>query len=118
MRHIAAVVGKSFAVIATVFGFWATPAFAAGQSGPTAEPAKLTDAELDQVQAGDPLILVNIPVNVAAALNVHVEPITVSVPVNVAAIIQANVLGNAVFSGTAVGTQNVFQLAGVQPPGS
>jgi hypothetical protein len=56
-------------------------------------------------------------VNVAAALNVHVEPITVSVPVNVAAIIQANVLGNGVFSGQAVGTQNVFQMAGVKPPG-
>ena len=117
MKHIAVVVGKYFAVIAAVFGFWATPAFAAGQAGSTAEPAKLTDAELDQVQAGDPLILVNIPINVGAAINVHIEPISVNVPINVAAIIQANVLGNGVFSGTAVGTQNVFQMAGVQPPG-
>src|SRR4051812_12289479 len=116
MRQVAVVATKYFAVIAAVFGFWATPAFAAHETQPAAQPAKLTDAELDQVQAGDPLILVNIPVNVAAAVNVHIEPITVSVPVNVAAIIQANVLGNAVFSGTAVGTQNVFQMAGVQPP--
>jgi hypothetical protein len=117
MRQIGVAMAKYFAVIAAVFGFWATPAFAAGQAGSTAEPTRLSDSELDQVQAGDPLILVNIPVNVAAALNVHIEPITVNVPVNVAAIIQANVLGNGVFSGTAVGTQNVFQMAGVQPPG-
>jgi hypothetical protein len=116
MRHIGVIAAKYFAVIAAVFGFWATPAFAAGQSGPTVEPARLSDAELDQVQAGDPLILVNIPINVAAAVNVHIEPISVQVPINVAAIIQANVLGNGVFSGTAVGTQNVFQMAGVQPP--
>jgi hypothetical protein len=118
MKHVVVVATKYFAVIAAVFGFWATPAFAAGQQEQTAEPTRLTDAELDQVSAGDPLILVNIPVNVAAALNVHVEPITVSVPVNVAAIVQANVLGNGVFSGTAVGTQNVFEMAGVRPPGS
>jgi hypothetical protein len=110
-------VAKYLAVIAAVFGFWATPAFAAGQTGSTAQPAKLSDAELDQVQAGDPLILVNIPVNVAAAVNVHIAPISVNVPINVAAIIQANVLGNGVFNGQAVGTQNVFQMAGVQPPG-
>jgi hypothetical protein len=113
MKRVAVVATKYLAVIAAVFGFWMTPAFA----GQDAQPAKLTDAELDQVQAGDPLILVNIPVNVAAPINVHVEPITVSVPVNVAAIIQANVLGNGVFQGTAVGTQNVFQMAGVKPPG-
>ena len=118
MQHVAAVARKYLAVIAAVFGFWATPVFAAGQSTPAAEPAKLTDAELDQVAASDPLILVNIPSNVAAAVNVHIEPITVNVPINVAAIIQANVLGNGVFQGTAVGTQNVFQMAGVQPPGS
>jgi hypothetical protein len=118
MKRVAVVATKYFAIIAAVFGFWATPAFAAGQQANTAEPTRLTDAELDQVSAGDPLILVNVPINVGAAVNVHIEPITVSVPINVAAIIQANVLGNGVFSGTAVGTQNVFEMAGVRPPGS
>jgi hypothetical protein len=100
------------ATMAAVFGFWASCSPAnAGQE----EPARLTDAQLDEVTAGDPLILVNIPVNVGAAVNVHIEPITVSVPVNVAAIVQANVLGNGVFDAVAVGTQNVFQAASGLP---
>src|SRR4051812_15968871 len=97
-------------MIVAVFGLWASPAFATEQSA-SAGPTRLTDGELDEVTAGDPLILVNIPVNVAALLNVHIEPITVNVPVNVAAIVQANVLGNGVFDAVAVGTQNVFQAA-------
>src|SRR3954469_22778893 len=118
-EHVVKNIGKKAlrcvaAMMAAVFGLWASPAFAGEQS---AQPTRLTDGELDEVTAGDPLILVNIPINVAAPINVHIEPITVSVPVNVAAIVQANVLGNGVFSGTAVGTQNVFQMAGVQPPG-
>lgn len=108
MKNVGMMLVKYVAAMAAVFGLFVAPAFAAGQS---AEPTRLSDAELDQVSAGDPLILVNIPVNVAALLNVHVEPITVNVPVNVAAIIQANVLGNGVFDGVAVGTQNVFQAA-------
>lgn len=108
MKNVGMMLVKYVAAMAAVFGLFVSPAFAAGQS---AEPTRLSDAELDQVSAGDPLILVNIPVNVAALLNVHVEPITVNVPVNVAAIIQANVLGNGVFDGVAVGTQNVFQAA-------
>jgi hypothetical protein len=108
VKNVGMMLVKYVAAMAAVFGLFVSPAFAAGQS---AEPTRLSDAELDQVAAGDPLILVNIPVNVAALLNVHVEPITVNVPVNVAAIIQANVLGNGVFDGVAVGTQNVFQAA-------
>jgi hypothetical protein len=108
VKQIGSIALKFVAAMAAVFGLFVAPAFAAAES---AGPTRLTDAELDQVSAGDPLILVNIPVNVAAALNVHIEPITVSVPVNVAAIVQANVLGNGVFDGVAVGTQNVFQAA-------
>jgi hypothetical protein len=108
VKNVGMMMVKYLAAMAAVFGLFVAPAFAAGE---TAEPTRLSDAELDQVSAGDPLILVNIPVNVAAFLNVHVEPITVNVPVNVAAIVQANVLGNGVFDGVAVGTQNVFQAA-------
>jgi hypothetical protein len=112
MKHLAAIV--------VVFGLSATPVFAAEQLRDSGAPVKLTDGELDQVVAGDPLILVSVPINVAAALNIIVEPITVKVdvPINVAAIVQANVMGNAVFDAVAVGTQNVFQAAtGLRPGG-
>jgi hypothetical protein len=59
-------------------------------------------------------------VNVAAALNIILQPITVTVdvPVSVAAIVQANVLGNSAMNAVAVGTQNVFQAASaLKPPG-
>jgi hypothetical protein len=107
VKNVGMMVVKYVAAMAAVFGLFVAPVFAAGQS----EPSRLTDAELDQVSAGDPLILVNIPVNIGALVDVHIEPITVNVPINVAAIIQANVLGNGVFDGVAVGTQNVFQAA-------
>jgi hypothetical protein len=111
MKRVMAVAMKYLAVFAAAFGFWASPAFAGEQAPSTTQPTRLTDTELDQVAAGDPLILVNVPINVAAPIKVHIEPITVSVPVNVAAIVQANVLGNGVFDAVAVGTQNVFQAA-------
>ena len=104
---------KYLAAMAAIFALTTTPARAA-QSGTSSEPVQLTDAELDQVVAGDPLIFVN----VAAMLNIHVDPITVTVdiPVNVAAIVQANVMGNAVFDALAVGTQNIFQAASALTP--
>jgi hypothetical protein len=97
---------KFIAALAMVLGLGATPVLAAGNS-PSNEPSKLSDSELDQVTAGDPLIYVGI----LAPINVHIEPITVNVPINVAAIVQANVLGNGVFDALAVGTQNVYQAA-------
>jgi hypothetical protein len=100
------------AAIAVVLGLAARPALAAEHQTSSTSPVMLTDSELDQVAAGDPLIFVN----VAAPISVHIEPITVSVPINVAAIIQANVLGNAAFDAVAVGTQNVFNtLASTLP---
>jgi hypothetical protein len=108
---------KYIAVFAAVFGLGVGQAFAAGMSSGSNEPTKLTDAQLDEVAAGDPLILVS----VMAPISVHIEPITVQVPINVAAIIQANVLGNGAFDAVAVGTQNIFQagsLARSAVPGS
>jgi hypothetical protein len=95
--------------------FVAGPVLAAeDQSSTRKGPTTLTDHELDQVVAGDPLILVN----VAAPVYLHIEPITVSVPVNVAAIVQANVLGNGVFDAIAVGTQNnIYNTATALRPG-
>jgi hypothetical protein len=103
---------KILAGMAMVVVLGASPVLAAEQQGASNEPVKLTDGELDGVAAGDPLLFVN----VAAPINVHIEPITVNVPVNVAAIIQANVLGNAAFDAVAVGTQNVFNTLSATLP--
>lgn len=108
---------KRLTAIAMMLALGVSPAFAAEapqQPDQASKPVTLTDGELDQVVAGDPLLLVN----VAAPINVNIAPITVSVdiPVNVAAIVQANVLGNGVFDAVAVGTQNVFQAASAVKP--
>jgi hypothetical protein len=108
---------KRFTAMAVVLALGGAPALAAeppAQADQLVKPAKLTDGELDQVVAGDPLIFVN----VAAPIDVRVAPITVKVdvPINVNAIVQANVLGNAVMDAVAVGTQNVFQAASAVGP--
>jgi hypothetical protein len=101
-------------VAVSAAAFVAGPVLAADDQSSTQGRTTLTDHELDQVVAGDPLILVN----VAAPVNLHIEPITVSIPVNVAAIVQANVLGNGVFDAIAVGTQNnIYNAAAALRPG-
>jgi hypothetical protein len=100
------------AAMAVMLGLGASPALAAEKAAASGEPMRLTDGELDQVTAGDPLILVS----VIAPIDVHIERITVSVPINVAAVIQANVLGNASFKAQAVGTLNVFNNFTVPVP--
>jgi hypothetical protein len=103
---------RYMAAMAVMLGLGVSPALAAAKAAASGEPVRLTDGELDQVTAGDPLILVS----VIAPIDVHIEPITVSVPVNVAAVIQANVLGNATFKAQAVGTLNVFNNFTVPTP--
>ena len=99
--------------IAAVFGLCATPVFAAEQQHSTsAQPAKLSDGELDAVKGGDPLIYIG----VVAPIDVHIEPITVNIPVNVATVVQANVLGNGTFQALAVGTQNNYNFAAAFTP--
>ena len=94
-------------LFAAILGLSAVPVLAAEQRPASTPPDKLSDTQLDDVKGGDPLIYVG----VLAPISVNIAPITVSVPVNVAAIIQANVLGNGVFSGTAVGTQNNYGVS-------
>ena len=65
---------KYIAVFAAVFGVGAGQALAAERSSDSAAPVKLTDGQLDDVVAGDPLIFVNVAV--AAPISVHIEPIT------------------------------------------
>jgi hypothetical protein len=96
LKHIIAASVASLGIVAA-------PVLAAEQKPSTQSgPTTLSDHELDQVVAGDPLILVS----VMAPVYLHIEPITVQIPVNVAAVVQANVLGNGVFDAVAVGTQN------------
>jgi hypothetical protein len=88
---------KALAAIVMTLGLGASPVLAAEQSASSNGPVMLSDKELDTVAAGDPLIFVNVPINVAA-------------------IIQANVLGNAAFDAVAVGTQNVFNTLAATLP--
>ena len=101
---------KWMTAFAAVIGLVATPVFAAEQQpASAAQPAPLSDGELDQVKGGDPLIYVG----VMAPINVNIAPITVDIPVNVAAVVQANVLGNGAFQALAVGTQNNYNFTGL-----
>jgi hypothetical protein len=105
---------KQIAVIVAAFGICASPVLAAEKQQPASadqKPSQLSDAELEQVKGGDPLIYIG----VMAPVNVHIEPITVSIPVNVAAVVQANVLGNAAFQALAVGTQNNYNFGAAFP---
>jgi hypothetical protein len=66
-----------------------------------AEPVPLTDAELDQVTAGESLLNIDVDASVAVLvqdINVNVD---VFVPINVGVIAQVNALG----SGTLIATQ-------------
>jgi hypothetical protein len=98
---------RRIAVIALVLGALATPALAA--DGPQDGPAKLSDAELDQVSGGDGALL-----NLLANLNVTLKNIAVTVnvsnvPINVGAAVQANALGQAIQSATVLAGQQVTQ---------
>jgi hypothetical protein len=79
-----------------------------------AEPSsglKLTDGQLDDVVAGDPII--DVDVNALLDLDVLITDINVDVDVDIpiALVVQTNVLGNATFDAIAVGVQNNFNAA-------
>jgi hypothetical protein len=91
MRYLAA------ALAALLLG--ATPALAAGPDG----PVKLTDAQLDQVQAAG-FIRLNVPIRILlqnAKVNVNLK----NSPVNIAASAQINLGGTAVQTATVSATQ-------------
>jgi hypothetical protein len=74
------------------------------------DPARLTDAELEQVTAGEGSLLdldLNLDVllqNIAVTVNVS------NVPINAAAVVQANALGTAAQTATVQALQSVTQL--------
>jgi hypothetical protein len=82
---------KFLAAAAAALSLTAAPVWAAA---PTDEPVTLTDAELDQVTAGESLLNVNVDANVAVLLQDINVDVDVDVPINVGVIAQINALGS------------------------
>jgi hypothetical protein len=97
------------AALAATLGLTATPVFAAGSSPVSAEPAKLTDGQLDQVSGGDGSLL-DLPLNLNLTLkNISIAVNVSNVPINAAVAVQANALGQAIQSATVLAGQTVTQ---------
>jgi hypothetical protein len=74
------------------------------------EPAKLSDADLDQVTAGDGALLdLNVFLHVMLQ-NIAVTVNVSNVPINAAVAVQANALGTAAQTATVQALQSVTQL--------
>jgi hypothetical protein len=102
IRHIAA--------LAAALGASATPVFAAAPSQVSAEPAKLTDSQLDQVTGGDAGSLLNLPLDLKLTLqNISIAVNVSNVPINAAVAVQANALGQAIQNATVMAGQQVTQ---------
>lgn len=77
---------------------------------PASDPVKLSDADLDEVTAGEGSLLdlnLNLDVmlkNIAVTVNVS------NVPINAGAVVQANALGTAAQTATVQALQEVTQL--------
>jgi len=110
MRCIGRIVALAAALTAS-----ATPVFAAGTNDNLAEPAKLSDSQLDQVTGGDGSLL-NVPINLNVMLkNIAVTVNVSNVPINAAVAVQANALGQAIQSATVLAGQQVTQAQYVTP---
>ena len=106
---------RRIAVAVALLGVSATPVLAAENPRGSAEPAKLSDSELDQVSGGDGSLL-NLPLN----LNLVLRDISVSVnvsnvPINASVAVQANALGQAIQNATVLAGQQVTQAQYVLP---
>ena len=110
MRCIGRIVALAAALTAS-----ATPVFAAGTNRNPAEPAKLTDSQLDQVKGGDGSLL-NVPVNLNVMLqNIAVTVNVSNVPINASVAVQANALGQAIQNATVLAGQQVTQAQFISP---
>jgi hypothetical protein len=96
---------KTIAAVALVLGIAAGPAIAAEHG----QPAKLTDAELDQVAGGDGSLLdLNVNLNILLK-NIAVTVNVSNVPINAGIAVQANALGQAIQTATVIAGQQVTQ---------
>lgn len=97
------------AALAAALGLSATPVFAAERAPASAEPAKLTDSQLDQVTGGEGSLL-NLPLDLKLTLqNISIAVNVSNVPINAAVAVQANALGQAIQSATVLAGQTVTQ---------
>jgi hypothetical protein len=101
---------KYLAATLAAIGLTATPTWAAERSATSVEPVKLTDAELDGVIAGEALLDVNVPINIALE-NISVSLSLSNVPVNIGAAVQVSALGQAIQSAQVMAVQQVTQVA-------
>jgi CRISPR/Cas system-associated exonuclease Cas4 (RecB family) len=80
------------AVAAAASLLTAAPVWAEEPANP-GEPATLTDAQLDEVVAGESLV--NLDLNVGVLIQPISVNVNVAIPVDVGVIVQANVMGTA-----------------------
>ena len=112
MRCIGRILALAAALTAS-----ATPVFAAGMDQNPAEPAKLTDSQLDQVAGGDGSLL-SLPANINILLqNIAVTVNVSNVPINASVAVQANALGQALQNATVMAGQQVTQVQYILPTG-
>jgi len=103
------------AAVAAALSASAAPVFAAERPAPSAEPAKLTDSQLDQVTGGDGSLL-NLPLDLHLVLqNISVTVNVSNVPINASVAVQANALGQAIQNATVMAGQQVTQAQYVLP---
>jgi hypothetical protein len=94
---------RCLAVLAALF-LTASPVVAADQSVVSGEPVRLTDAELDEVTAGQ--LALNLDLYIRdAQLDLQLN----NLALNAGAVIQANVMGDSVQSAQAIAVQSVTQ---------
>jgi CRISPR/Cas system-associated exonuclease Cas4 (RecB family) len=83
----------AFGVAAAASLVTAAPAWAAEEAASPGAPVTLTDAQLDDVVAGESLVNLDLNVGVVIQpINVNVD---VNIPIDVGVIVQANVMGTA-----------------------
>ncbi len=82
-----------------------------------AQPAKLSDSQLDEVHGGDGALL-DVPVNLNVLLqNIAVTVNVSNVPINASVAVQANALGQALQNATVMAGQQVTQVQYILPTG-
>ena len=89
---------KCLAVGAAMLALGAASPALAGDEIPSA-PVKMTDAELDEVTAGEPILGINVNANVMVLVQDINVDVNVFVPIDVGVVAQLNVLGTAVMTG-------------------
>jgi hypothetical protein len=86
-------VSRYGAVVAAASLLTTAPAWAAQEPASAGAPVTLSDAQLDEVVAGESLV--NLDLNIGVLIQPISVNVNVAIPVDVGVIVQANVLGTA-----------------------